>query len=209
MGCDETIAVEACLRWPFQSTHPRGVRHDFRLSDDFAGLVSIHAPAWGATLGERGANGGGGVSIHAPAWGATTGRIMLPRPSSVSIHAPAWGATRYAPRQPWSGQAVSIHAPAWGATKWLYPKMTFLDGFNPRTRVGCDARHGAYIGREMTLVSIHAPAWGATLPSAARFPISTRFNPRTRVGCDSSAIIMATSWGVFQSTHPRGVRHAA
>ena len=34
----------------FQSTHPRGVRH--RRVNDAAlrGLVSIHAPAWGATL---------------------------------------------------------------------------------------------------------------------------------------------------------------
>jgi len=33
--------------------------------------VSIHAPAWGATAGQRHGQGAGGVSIHAPAWGAT------------------------------------------------------------------------------------------------------------------------------------------
>ena len=101
-------------------------------------LVSIHAPAWGATRcgvhGQRELL----VSIHAPAWGATWPRatpssaspsfqFTLPhgeRPRSlawkdktvwVSIHAPAWGATHE--RAKWlRWQRVSIHAPAWGAT---------------------------------------------------------------------------------------------
>ena len=34
-----------------------------------------------------------GVSIHAPAWGATLPPTASSRPSEVSIHAPAWGAT--------------------------------------------------------------------------------------------------------------------
>ena len=34
-------------------------------------LVSIHAPAWGATRGGLKGNPGQVVSIHAPAWGAT------------------------------------------------------------------------------------------------------------------------------------------
>ena len=33
------------------------------------------------------------VSIHAPAWGATTWPLDLDGFSGVSIHAPAWGAT--------------------------------------------------------------------------------------------------------------------
>jgi len=33
--------------------------------------VSIHAPAWGATLAGIRRRCGDGVSIHAPAWGAT------------------------------------------------------------------------------------------------------------------------------------------
>ena len=76
------------------------------------------------------------VSIHAPAWGATwtTPKRILSRASFnsrarvgrdhlgaawrlrvvVSIHAPAWGATY----RPYTNHSVyvSIHAPAWGAT---------------------------------------------------------------------------------------------
>ena len=33
----------------FQSTHPRGVRHEYETFDDADDFVSIHAPAWGAT----------------------------------------------------------------------------------------------------------------------------------------------------------------
>jgi len=55
------------------------------------------------------------VSIHAPAWGATSDIDLIEQLLDVSIHAPAWGATF----QPISKQPilrVSIHAPAWGAT---------------------------------------------------------------------------------------------
>ena len=55
--------------------------------------VSIHAPAWGATLGALDLNELARVSIHAPAWGATRENISLEIQEIVSIHAPAWGAT--------------------------------------------------------------------------------------------------------------------
>jgi len=35
----------------------------------------------------------GVVSIHAPAWGATQELLSKPEIIDVSIHAPAWGAT--------------------------------------------------------------------------------------------------------------------
>jgi len=57
------------------------------------------------------------------------------------------------------------------------------NGFNPRTREGCDAR--------------------CELP----LPLGTRFNPRTREGCDSKVPSPVPCWFAFQSTHPRGVRH--
>ena len=124
-------------RW-FQSTPP----HGGRLFNCFIYarymLVSIHAPAWGATIKEFGVNGCHQVSIHAPAWGATIflmwilgdmvlfqstpphgGRpeltiLYLPA-TKVSIHAPAWGATNMKCKCKRCGY-VSIHAPAWGAT---------------------------------------------------------------------------------------------
>ena len=104
-------------------------------------MVSIHAPAWGATHdtksphltdwfqstlphGERPQNvitiyKAHPVSIHAPAWGATMRMMWALRSYYVSIHAPAWGATSYH-EQRQQLLAVSIHAPAWGATRY-YP----------------------------------------------------------------------------------------
>ena len=143
----------------FQSTHPHGVRLVNWMLQGVAESVSIHAPAWGATLSCLTTSFKKQVSIHAPAWGATTHLIWSQQGSgfnprtrmgcdvqrskaecrgTVSIHAPAWGATHqelfYAIRI-----GVSIHAPAWGAT------------------------HSSPSLGTCTSVSIHAPAWGATL----------------------------------------------
>ena len=99
--------------------------------------------------------------------------------------------------------------------------------FNPRTPVGCDRR--SKLAAELTnTISIHAPQWGATVEirtAAMAHPISihapqwgaTRwcpsrrrtgrnFNPRTPVGCDPVGYVLSHSMGIFQSTHPSGVR---
>ena len=55
-------------------------------------------------------------------------------------------------------------------------------------------------------VSIHAPAWGATHKIGLVMSVPISFNPRTRVGCDRLTFIPQLFRGVFQSTHPRGVR---
>ena len=80
-------------------------------------MVSIHAPAWGATR----TNDGGYVPVMSFQSTHPRGvrRVLvhaLRRGRVVSIHAPAWGATITA----LDGRAdtlVSIHAPAWGATR--------------------------------------------------------------------------------------------
>ena len=77
----------------FQSTLPRGERHQQRLSEDAMFWVSIHAPARGATADFIGRAGLGVVSIHAPARGATAEATVSGDPRAVSIHAPARGAT--------------------------------------------------------------------------------------------------------------------
>ena len=55
------------------------------------------------------------VSIHAPARGATLLLVAMVRRVRVSIHAPARGATNIG-RAENARKAVSIHAPARGAT---------------------------------------------------------------------------------------------
>ena len=100
----------------FQSTLPRGERPPVSTPAFMSFDVSIHAPAWGATVSERPKGTLSKVSIHAPAWGATAVyesyhdvqkfQSTLPRGErpgtagdassilGVSIHAPAWGATK-------------------------------------------------------------------------------------------------------------------
>ena len=143
----------------FQSTHPRRVRLNPRLTDTEVVYVSIHAPTQGATDCSCDALFSVTVSIHAPTQGATESQSMpslctsgfnprthagCDRPSghntwqlSVSIHAPTQGATVEA-HGPKSQDNVSIHAPTQGATK--LPE---------------------YQDRDFE-VSIHAPTQGAT-----------------------------------------------
>ena len=145
------------------------------------------------------------VSIHAPAWGATTipsstirawicfnprTRVGCDGMTSGSMRPSAWFQSTH-PRgvrlrhqsRPSPHGRVSIHAPAWGATVAVHVAQIISQRFNPRTRVGCDnsspgwcrtpkmfqsthprgVRRRAWADTQKdTQVSIHAPAWGAT-----------------------------------------------
>ena len=77
----------------FQSTRPRGARLALSPSCLILLIISIHAPAWGATPGADAHRLVRIISIHAPAWGATIECNMTQAELAISIHAPAWGAT--------------------------------------------------------------------------------------------------------------------
>ncbi len=123
----------------FRSTRPHGARHLRRAVGKRRLNVSIHAPAWGATLEltkrdlERLQ-----VSIHAPAWGATPPRNTDPARHRVSIHAPAWGATgqtdrRYELRSGFDPRARM-------GRDWSLRDISHQMGrFDPRARMGRDA----------------------------------------------------------------------
>ena len=144
----------------FQSTHPRGVRHDLVKDDEPAQQVSIHAPTRGATKC--------GMAIAArtfsfnPRTHEGCDTVDLTRAEEenlfqsthprgvrldnslgsvatfyVSIHAPTRGATGRRDCEPYS-PTVSIHAPTRGATECV--------------------QHSVY----KKAVSIHAPTRGAT-----------------------------------------------
>ena len=121
----------------------------------------------------------------------------------VSTHAPARGATLY-PLPSYHTEIVSTHAPARGATNVPVCTVVFSNGFNPRTRTGCDKATGARLPGNIcfnprtrtgcdvsradewlgTVVSTHAPARGATNVPVCTVVFSNGFNPRTRTGCD-------------------------
>ena len=181
VGCDRCWKMICPIAGMFQSTHPRGVRHLCQHGGCFQAVVSIHAPAWGATpmLGAS-ANSAMFQSTHPR--GVRPGRCGRGRGTGlVSIHAPAWGATHAQSSQPFI-PPVSIHAPAWGATQEL---------------VKTPLQRG---------VSIHAPAWGATtmgtMPELYHWLFQSTHPRGVRLIPPKNCRLLVQ----FQSTHPRGVR---
>ena len=83
------------------------------------------------------------------------------------------------------------------------PGRSSLRCFNPRTREGCDPRDGGLPDHHP--VSIHAPARGATLPPG-RLRVPGRVSIHAPARGATPASLLPVAPGVFQSTHPRGVR---
>ena len=164
------------------------------------------------------------VSIHAPAWGATRVRTLGVDLFVVSIHAPAWGATRKSlgleefclfqftlphGERPSAlhaylvAEEVSIHAPAWGATsRPAGPRPSRC--FNSRSRMGSDLRprrgpkgpasfnSRSRMGSDQNPFSIARRPWGFNSrsrmgsdppPSTASNTVQS-FNSRSRMGSD-------------------------
>ncbi len=189
----------------FQSTHPRGVRREPTSSPRCSDRCFNPRTHVGCDRSARHGVYDPDVSIHAPTWGATRFFFIIPRHQPVSIHAPTWGATAGLI----TGGAlinVSIHAPTWGATlKFSASALSALfQSTHPRgvrrARVNDNI---AGVG-----VSIHAPTWGATALLFHHPTASASFNPRTHVGCDVSRFpeklcdgvsIHAPTWGATYS----------
>ena len=105
-------------RFRFQSTRPRGARHNTWYSVCWSPEVSIHAPARGATFGR-----------HVCRSDYTS---FNPRARAGRDGAGVYGDGFHIP--------VSIHAPARGATHLISTPRMCDPGFNPRARAGRDTR---------------------------------------------------------------------
>src|SRR5690606_30029358 len=77
----------------FQSTPPHGGRRDPKLRADLHKVFQSTPPHGGRLVAVGVDRLGGMVSIHAPARGATGAALHMVRVDVVSIHAPARGAT--------------------------------------------------------------------------------------------------------------------
>ncbi len=145
-------------------------------------IISIHAPARGATVRQKQGirfilyfNPRSRKGSDIPLLSLHTYRLYFnprsrkgsdqqhsPLPIStycISIHAPARGATK-ACVNACNYIHISIHAPARGATSVFHSIICLYNNFNPRSRKGSDAfalAVSAYLA-----ISIHAPARGAT-----------------------------------------------
>ena len=131
--------------------------------------------------------------------------VIFPVHYHISIHAPTWGATSFFHLMA-AIYEISIHAPTWGATEPvnLTPRTSTFQSTHPR---GVRQLVKTNLGNGV-IISIHAPTWGAT-------------NSRLSGRPNHTISIHAPTWGAtynregvlgrlvkFQSTHPRGVRHA-
>ncbi len=120
----------------FQSTRPHGARPCWWPGAACRTVVSIHAPARGATPEARGGRGHGPVSIHAPARGATTVPRSVRTGPRVSIHAPARGATWGCHRSFLVQQFQSTRPHGARRARARLPRP--WPRFNPRARTGRD-----------------------------------------------------------------------
>ena len=98
------------------------------------------------------------VSIHAPVWGATLWRgLVMPTHGFQSTHPCG---VRRASWKTHSKVSVSIHAPVWGATSGRIIKSPHNEFQSTHP---CGVRHTKALPYYASRVSIHAPVWGATL----------------------------------------------
>ena len=167
----------------FQSTHPRGVRRVRPFSSLQYFRVSIHAPAWGATIWPSVMTTlcTGFQSTH-PRGVRHVVAVHQDVRHVVSIHAPAWGATTSTSwRRPWMPGFQSTH-PRGVRLEWQVDQV--LDAWFQSTHPRGVRRGIRGAGAARVQVSIHAPAWGAT----------------------NQTITDGSTLTEFQSTHPRGVR---
>ena len=201
-GDDIAVKIDQLIN-EFQSTPPRGGRHGDDCETVGERLVSIHAPARGATTSVAAPNSACAVSIHAPARGATV--------------LDGWVLDNW---------VVSIHAPARGATKPIQALLQAKQCFNPRPRAGGDLTGlkphiRAYrfqstpprAGRpNMSVATNHSVKFQSTPPRGGR-PCSSGScfsnlmfqSTPPRGGRQNSKIISRIDM-MFQSTPPRGGR---
>ena len=171
----------------FQSTRPRGARHQPIVVDaEGVIIVSIHAPARGATHNALRRRDEANVSIHAPARGATRPKQEKEKCYGVSIHAPARGATSKM-RMLCSRSSVSIHAPARGATRRRagVGRASAFQSTRPRgARRHC--RRG-YRKRKVCFNPRAREGRDGVYFLCVAFKDLIRFNPRAREGRDRQA----------------------
>ena len=164
----------------FQSTRPHGARPDCREDTGVGWLVSIHAPARGATVSVSRMLSETPFQSTRP-HGARHGIEAAQRVQVVvSIHAPARGATDSPASL--STEVLFQSTRPHGARRALQQRALGWFGFNPRARTGRDSR------------------------DKQREEQRRCFNPRARTGRDPPGMTASTPARAFQSTRPHGAR---
>ena len=166
----------------FQSTRPRGARHDILHGRRIQPTISIHAPAWGATSSSRrrparprhfnprarvGRDGMVGRQVSTGSYfnpRAHTGRDVCRQNADKKIR-------------------ISIHAPTRGATSDVVRWAISPIYFNPRAHTGRDDGHQA---RHRKVCDFNPRAHtGRDGHKSADRPRADDFNPRAHTGRDA------------------------
>ena len=145
----------------------------------------------------------GVISIHAPQWGATHTAAQPFALRHISIHAPQWGATILGGLLQQSGINFNPRTPV-GCDPLTYASCICQNVFQSTHPSGVRQHLISHL-RFLLDISIHAPQWGATfaLPRRGLFHVFQSTHPSgVRLISRSSS----RSSREFQSTHPSGVR---
>ena len=170
----------------FQSTRPRGARPAV-----IPAMLMMFAP----------------VSIHAPAWGATLSPLFFANAKGKFQSTRPRGARRNTGLNCPLFNMFQSTRPR-GARHGHRPARSRAGCFNPRARVGRDMAQIVAASTVWCVFQSTRPRGARPQPVAQPGKASTGFNPRARVGRDASAHCCASRLLPFQSTRPRGARHA-
>ena len=191
-----------------------------------AAIVSIHAPAGGATSSSV-------LISHSSRFQSTRPRGARPssdakEPSASSFNPRARGGRDPKKARLYLYPSVSIHAPAGGATRVIRSKLTCYLSFNPRARGGRDIYQFKRGGNREWFQSTRprgarpsklSPAaqinqFQSTRPRGARLLMVICAGPSLPVSIHAPAGGATRTMSLdypsclFQSTRPRGARHA-
>ncbi len=188
--------MDGLPRSRFQSAPPRGGRPECGIQFYRVHVVSIRAPAWGATGPSTACQSRLLRFNPRPRVGGDKRECREARQAIiVSIRAPAWGATDAVMLMEIAQVEFQSAPPRGGRPGAISCTCCSSSCFNPRPRVGGDRVHASFLQHATMFQS--APPRGGRLRMSQFFPIFHGFNPRPRVGGDArnSALTGPTAHG--------------
>ncbi len=170
-------------------------------------VVSIHAPAWGATRAVRRCPSGSGCFNSRARVRRDSETNAVSTSPMVSIHAPHGG--RDAVRRVERGEIrpVSIHAPRGGRDRKMSPSHSRHGGFNSRAPWGA-RRASSRDWMSSRRFQFTRPVGGATSATAVPIPPRKVSIHAPRGGRDTSSPSSRTSARSFNSRAPWGARRS-
>ena len=214
------------LKELFLSAPPHGGRQAHAVRDTFRVIVSIRAPARGATICPRSFSNGCASFYPRPRTGGDPRGCARSCPSRGFYPRPRTGGDQACFSPEHVAFKVSIRAPARGATRMIedshvrhagfYPRprtggdqaldfgQTDVPGFYPRPRTGGDSARSKPVGQRSVFLS--APPHGGRRPQQAAKPHPPSFYPRPRTGGDPRSKQSCLACERFLSAPPHGGR---